>query len=218
MNFTALFSELQLVWPRLLMGVGTTLLVSGLAVLFGSVLGFLLGLANHFGKAVTRVLSWVYLDVVRGTPVLVLILATYYILPITGLALSARDAGLVALTIFCSAHVAEVIRGGLMSVPPGQDEAAKSIGLNWPQRLAYVILPQAIRQALPAWINAAVEIVKASTLLSVIGAAELMLTIQQTVSRNYMNAEFYLVAAILYLAINLGISAIGKRIEKATAF
>lgn len=218
MNFPALFAELQLVYPRLLMGVGTTLLVSGLAILFGSLLGFLLGLANHFGGTVMRVLTWVYLDVVRGTPVLVLILATYYVLPITGLALSARDAGLVALTIFCSAQVAEVIRGGLMSVAPGQDEAAKSIGLNWPKRLTYVILPQAIRQALPAWINAAVEIVKASTLLSVIGATELMLTIQQTIARNYMNAEFYLVAALIYLAINLGISAIGKRVEKAMAF
>lgn len=218
MNFVALFNELLLVWPRLLTGMATTLMVSVLAIVIGSAFGFLIGLMNQFGAIALRVLSWAYLDIVRGTPVLVLILATYYVLPITGLALSARDAGLVALAIFCSAHVAEVFRGGFMAVPAGQDEAAKSIGLHWGQRLAYVILPQAVRQALPAWINTAVEIVKASTLLSVIGVAELMMTIQQTVSRNYMNAEFYLVAAILYLAINLILSAIGKRVEKAVAF
>lgn len=218
MDFIRLFAELGVVWPRILSGLGNTLLVSLQGIGVGSLIGLVLGHIMHFAHPLARVPGWIYLDVVRGTPVLVLILAAYYIIPMLGIGVDAQTSAMIALTIFCSAHVTEVVRGGLSAVPRGQDEAAKSIGLTFFQRLRYVILPQAARQAMPSWVNSAIEIIKASSLLAVIGVPELMMVIQQTVSRNYMNAEFYLVAAVLYFSINYTLELIGKTIERKLAY
>ncbi|ODT82186.1 MAG: ABC transporter permease [Pelagibacterium sp. SCN 64-44] len=218
MDFLRLFGELLNIWPRLLAGLGTTLTVSAEAIALGTLVGAILGHVMHYAPILVRVPGWLYLDFVRGTPVLVLVLAAYYILPLTGVGIDAQTSAMVALAIFCSAQVTEVVRGGLSAVPAGQDEAAKSIGLAFTQRLAYVILPQAARQALPAWINTAIEIIKASSLLAVIGVPEVMMVIQQTVSRNYMNAEFYLVAAVIYFCINYSLERLGKFIERRLAF
>ncbi|MBN9024732.1 MULTISPECIES: amino acid ABC transporter permease [Kaistia] len=218
MDLSAFFAELANVWPRLLQGSIATITVSFQAIAIGSVFGSLLGLVMFYGRMPTRICGWIYLDFIRGTPVLVLMLASFYIVPLVGLGLSSTGAGILALSAFCAAHVAEVFRGGLAAVPPGQAEAAKSIGLTFPKILFYVLLPQVLRQALPAWINAAVEIVKASSLLAVISVPELLLTTQQIVSRNFMNAEFYLVCGLIYFAINLTLSKFGKLVEKRLAF
>ena len=218
MDFPRLFAELLVVWPRILAGFGTTITVSVEAIGLGTVIGLVLGHIMYYAHPLARLPGWIYLDFVRGTPVLVLILAAYYIMPLAGIGIDAQTSAMIALAVFCSAHVTEVVRGGLSAVPRGQDEAAKSIGLTFLQRLRYVILPQAARQALPAWINSAIEIIKASSLLAVIGVPEVMMVIQQTVSRNYMNAEFYLVAAILYFCINYTLERLGKAIERRLAY
>lgn len=218
MDFAVFFAELMNVWPRLTQGALTTVTVSLQAIAIGSIAGLLLGLLVFYGRLPVRLLGWVYLDFIRGTPVLVLMLASFYIVPLAGIGLTATGAGIIALSAFCCAHVAEVIRGGLAAVPAGQTEAAKSIGLTFPQILFNVLLPQALRQALPAWINASVEIVKASSLLAVISVPELLFTTQQIVSRNFMNAEFYLLCGLIYFAINLSLSLIGKQVEKRLAF
>ena len=160
-----------------------------------------------------RALCRIYVDIIRGTPVLVLILAAFYITPAVGLQMDAFQAGLLALSLFCGAHLGEIVRGAVQSVPHGQTEAGRSIGLTFPQILAYVILPQALRQALPPWVNTGVELVKASTLLSVIGVGELLLKTQEIVGRNFMTLEFYIVAGVLYLLINLGIETLGRNLE-----
>lgn len=218
MNLIALFNELSVTWPRLLQGSWTTIVISLEAIVLGSISGLLLGLVMHYGRLPFRIIGWFYLDFIRGTPVLVLMLASYYIIPLMGVGFQAREAGIFALSAFCCAHVAEVIRGGLTSVPIGQTEAAKSIGLTFHKILIYVLLPQALRQSMPAWTNASIEIVKASSLLAVIGVAELLLTTQQIVSRNFMNAEFYLVAGVIYYFINISIAYVGKQIEKRLAY
>ncbi|WP_266033387.1 amino acid ABC transporter permease [Brucella intermedia] len=218
MHFERLYTELLNTWPRLLSGFGTTILVSIEAIAIGSIIGLVLGHIMFFGRPVYRLPGWLYLDFVRGTPVLVLILAAYYILPLGVPGLDAQTSAMIALAVFCSAQVTEVVRGGLSAVPRGQDEAAKSIGLPFVKRLRYVILPQAMRQAVPAWINTAVEIIKATSLLAVIGVPEVMLVIQQIVSRNYMNAEFYLVAGLIYLSINFTLERIGKTVERRLRF
>lgn len=208
--------ELWIARLPLLKGLGVTVAISALAILAGSVLGVLVGLGLTYGGRATRWPVRVYTDVVRGTPVLVLVLASYYILSGAGINLSAFQAGVLALAIFCSSHVGEIVRGGLQAVPRGQTEAAKAIGLTFPQTFAYVLWPQAMRQFLPTWVNTAAEMVKASTLLSVIGVSELLLRSQEVISRNFMSLEFYFFAGFLYFVINYGIERLGKYVERRT--
>lgn len=200
-------------WP-LLYGLGTTVAISALAILGGTVIGTLLGLALTYGNRVVRLLARVYTDIIRGTPVLVLVLASFYILGTVGLDLTAFQAGVLALTLFCASHVGEITRGALQTLHKGQTEAAKAIGLTFSQTFRYVLGPQALRLALPPLINTAAEMVKASTLLSVIGVAELLLRTQEVISRAFHSLEFYLLAGFLYFLVNFAIERLGRYVER----
>lgn len=201
----------------LVRGLGISISISLLSIVVGTVLGVLVGLALAYG---VRPLKWLvrgYTDFIRGTPVLVLVLASYYVLSTIGIDLGPFQAGVLALAVFCSSHVGELVRGALQSIPKGQAEAAKAIGLTFPQTFAYVLGPQALRQALPAWVNTAAEMVKASTLLSIIGVGELLLSTQEVISRTFMSLEFYFFAGFLYFVINYGIERFGRYVERKTA-
>lgn len=124
---------------------------------------------------------------------------------------------MVALGGFCGAHMSETVRGALESIPAGQTEAAKAIGLRFTQRLRYVLLPQAVRRLLPPWVNTGVEMVKGTTLLSIIGVVELLLATQQTIARNYLILQFYFAAGMLYVLVNITISQLGALLERRTA-
>jgi polar amino acid transport system permease protein len=211
------FSELWMARDALMEGFIRTIETSVVSILIGTALGLLIGILLVYGPLVVRLICRAYVDVVRGTPVLVLILASFYIPSVVGLQLSAIQAGLLALTLFCGSHIGEIVRGALQSIPTGQTEAARSIGLTFPQILTYVLLPQALRSILPTWINTGAELVKASTLLSVIGVGELLLKTQEIVGRNFMTLDFYLFAGLLYLLVNLGIEQAGKALERRVA-
>ncbi|WJV63275.1 amino acid ABC transporter permease [Pectobacteriaceae bacterium C52] len=195
-------------------GFMVTVLSSGLAIIGGTVMGTLIGVVITFGHRLLRLLLRLYIDVIRGTPVLVLVLACFYIAPAVGWNIGAFEAGVLALTLFCSSHVAEIVRGALQAVPKGQSEAAKAIALTFYQDLWYVQLPQALRQILPTWVNSAAEIVKASTLLSVIGVADLLLSSQQIIARTFMTLPFYAFAGLLFFIINFSIECLGRYLEK----
>ena len=200
-----------------LQGLGVTVLVSALSIVLGTLLGIGVGLVLTYGGRLSRFVTRIFVDYVRGTPVFVLVLACFYLLTEIGVHLTAFQAGLVALTVFCSTHVGENARGALLSLPRGQMEAGKAIGLTFPQIFVYVLAPQALRQALPAWINTATEMVKASTLLSVIGVVELLLTTKEIIARNFLSLEFYFFAGLLYFLINLGIERAGRYVERRVA-
>ncbi len=201
----------------LLKGLGLTVSISLLSIFAGSVLGVMVGLALVYGNYAARLIARAYTDFIRGTPVLVLVLASYYILSTVGINLDPLQAGVLALAIFCSSHVGEIVRGALQAIPRGQTEAAKAIGLTFIQTFTSVLWPQALRQILPTWVNTAAEMVKASTLLSVIGVAELLLRTQQIISRNFMSLEFYFLAGFLYFVVNYAIERFGKYVERRTA-
>lgn len=198
-------------------GIGNTLVISVIAIITGTMLGVASGLLLTYGNRFVRLLVRIYTDILRGTPVLVLILACYYILSVIGIQLTAFQAGTFALALFCSSHVGEILRGALLAIPKGQTDAAKSIGLTFPQLFIEVLLPQALRQVLPTWVTAATEIVKASTLLSIIGVTELLLSVQQVISRNFLSLEFYFFAGFLYFLINFAIEHVGRRLERKVA-
>ncbi len=214
MELSDFFHQLWLArWP-LVRGLGVTVSIATLAIVAGTVLGVLVGLALTYGARPLRWLTRAYTDFVRGTPVLVLVLASYYVLGTIGLQLRPFQAGVLALLVFCSSHVGEIVRGALQAIPKGQTEAAKAIGLSFWQTFAYVLAPQAIRQALPTWVNTAAEMVKASTLLSIIGVGELLLSTQEIISRTFMSLPFYFFAGFLYFTINFAIERFGRFVER----
>lgn len=208
------WSELWVARGAIWSGALVTAEVSLWTIVMGTVLGALLGLVLAYGWRPARLLARLYVDVWRGIPVLVLILFLYYGLALFKINIPAKWAGVLALGSFCAAHVGETIRGAIQSISAGQSEAAKAIGLTFTQRLLWVILPQAVRRAVPPWINTAAEMVKATTLLSIIGVIELLLATQQTIARNYLILQFYLFATLIYVTINFTISQIGAALER----
>jgi polar amino acid transport system permease protein len=198
-------------------GMAVTIEVSFAAIVVGSLVGLFVGIGLAFG---TRALRWplrAYVDIVRGTPVLVLILAAFYILAAFGVQFTATGSGVFALSLFCGAHLGEIFRGALQAIPSTQIEAGRSMGLRMPHILLLVLLPQALRQVLPVWINTAVEIVKASTLLSIIGVGELLLKTQEIIGRTFLTLDFYVFAGFIYFLISLSIERLGRLAERRLA-
>lgn len=199
-------------------GLLQTLSISAISIPLGTLLGILVGISLVYGAWPLRLAARIYSDVMRGTPVLVLVLAAFYLPSVLMVHLSPFSAGVLALTLFCGAHIGELVRGALQAIPRGQTEAAKAIGLTFFGVLFDVLLPQALRGLLPPWINTCVEMVKASTLLSVIGVGELLLRTQEIIGRNFITLQFYLLAGALYLMINFTIEQAGKALERRVAF
>ena len=200
-------------WP-LLDGFILTIEIAAASILFGTLVGLVVGIQLAYAPWWLRLPFRAYVDIMRGTPVLVLILAAFYIPAVFRLRLGPTEAGILALSLFAGAHIGELLRGSLQAIPPGQAEAGRSIGLTFPKLLAYVLLPQAVRSALPPWINTAVELIKGSSLLSIIGVGELILKTQEIIGRNFMTIQFYVFAGILYLLINLTLDQLGRTVAK----
>ena len=218
MDFSYFLSELWIARGAIWDGFLMTVAISALAIVLGTVLGVFVGLALVYAWKPVRFLVRVYVDFIRGTPVFVLVLASFYILSVVGIQLNAFQAGVLAITVFCSTHVGEMVRGALQAIHRGQIEAALAIGLTFRQTFLYVLMPQALRQILPTWVNAATEMVKASTLLSIIGVSELLLATQQVISRNFLSLEFYFLAGLIYFAIDFSIERLGRYVERKVAY
>lgn len=215
---TAMWHQIAPALPQLLRGLRTSLEISAIVLVVGSIGGFIVGVLLLHGGLVFRLAARVYVDTVRGVPVLVLIFACYFGLPAIGLKLSAWQAGITALSAFAAAHIAEIVRGGIDSIPRAQTDAAKAVGLTFWQRLRLVILPQAIRRMLPPWVNAAVEIVKGSALLSLLGIVDLLLSMQNVVGYTFIVLPFYVLTACFYFVVNFTISRTAARLERRFAY
>ncbi len=204
--------------PYLWQGLLITLVVSALVVFFSLIAGVILGVAIAYGP---RWLYWpirLYSDILRGIPLLVLIFFMYYGLPLFKINLTNFASVVLALSAFKTAHVIEVVRGAIQSIPVGQTEAGMAIGLRFGQRLLYVVAPQAVRRFLPPWINAVVDTVKGSALVSLVGIVDLMLAIQQVIGRTYIPMPLYVLGAIMYFVINYSLSLTSRRLEARFAF
>ena len=205
---------LPFLWQGLLM----TLFVSASVVAISLFAGVLAGVGFAYGPWWLRLPLRVYSDVLRGTPLLVLIFSVYYLLPLAGVNLNPLPAFIAALAMFKTAHVGEIARGALQSIARGQTDAAKAIGLTFAQRLSHVILPQAVRRFLPPWLNAVTDAVKGSALVSLVGVVDLMLSAQQVIGRTYEPLPVYLLAAAMYFAINFSLSLASRRLEARYAY
>jgi polar amino acid transport system permease protein len=192
--------------------------MSALVVAVALVCGVILGIGLTYGP---RIVAWpirFYSDVLRGLPLIVLIFFIYYALPALGLKIASFWAAFAALAAFETAHVAEVARGALQSIHPGQAEAGKAIGLTFEQRMIYVVFPQALRRFLPPWINTVVDTVKGSALVSLVGIVDLMLSIQQVIGRTFKPMPLYILGALIYFAINYALSLSARALEARFAY
>lgn len=198
----------------LISGLNVTLIISLLSIFFSLILGFiiaLLGLSkNKFFKTFNRI----YIEVFRSIPLLVLLLWIYYGLPIiVGINLGPLMAGIISLALSDSAFEAEVFRAGIQSIHKGQRDAAQSIGLNKYQAMRLIIFPQALRIILPAIGNQFVYVVKMSSLVSIIGLADLTRKANELVVSVYRPLEIYTFLVIEYLILILIISYFVRKLE-----
>lgn len=203
--------------PFLWKGLLITIQVSLLSVALSLAAGTLLGLAITFGSSVVYWPIRIFTDVIRGIPILVLLFAVYYLLPFIGVETTPFWSGVLALSIFKTAHTVEIVRGSIQSIPQGQFDAGKAIGLTFWQRMIYVAFPQATRRFLPPWINSVADTVKGSALVSLLGVVDLMLAVQQVVGRTYVPMPVYVIGALLYFAINYTLSSLSRLLESRFA-
>ena len=199
--------------PVLLVGAGTTIVVSCLAISLGMLVAIPLCLCRLAKRRWLRSLAAAYVSFFRGVPLLVQLLIVYYFLPVLGLDLPPFVAAVIGLGLCTAAYQAENLRGGFLIIPQGQEEAARSFGYTGLQIRRHILVPQALRAAFPAVMNEMILILKASSLVSVVGVADLTRASQNIVARDLHPIEWYLAAAVLYLAINLGLAFLGRAIE-----
>jgi His/Glu/Gln/Arg/opine family amino acid ABC transporter permease subunit len=196
-------------------GLKNTLWIGSVAMVLATVLGMFLALLRTSRWAPLRWFATIYINVIRGIPLLVLIFYIYFGVSIwLGIEFTNFEAGVISLTIFHTAFMAEIFRTGLTGVPPGQREAALSLGISRPRAFVSIILPQAIRVAVPAAGNDFVGMVKDTSLVGVIGIFELYRTGQKLVSDTFLPFEVWTGIAVLYIAIVFMIDLVVRLIER----
>ena len=194
--------------PLLLRGALVTLEVSALGIALAGAIALPVALGRLSPARPLRALAFLYLDAVRGTPLLIQLFVVFYLPPLVGLDLSPFQSGVLALGLNGGAYTAEILRGGLQALPRGQVESARSLGMTRVQALRRIVLPQVLVNVLPALTNEAASLVKASSLVSVLALIELTRVGQQIVGRITHPAEVYVAVGGIYLAMNAAMASV----------
>lgn len=207
--------------PLLLRAMGQTLLLALCGLFFACILGLIFGLLSVVKSRVCNVISTIFVDVIRGIPMMVLAFFTYFGLtqlingiPGVKISLSSLQAGTIVLALNCGAYMAEIIRAGIQSVDKGQMEAARSLGLPYWKAMYRVVLPQAIRTMIPSIINQFIITLKDTSILSAIGFPELVNTAKNVVGKTMRAFEVWLIVGIMYLIVITIISRLAKVLER----
>ena len=200
--------------PFLVAGAWTTLALTVVSMIFATVAGLLVGLMNMFGGKVIGAITRVYIEAIRGTPALLLILIVYYALPTIGLNLPRFPAAVVSLAVCYAAYIAEVFRAAVESIPKGQSEAAFSLGMNRAQALRHVILPQTFRRVLPPLANEFAALIKDTSLVAFISMEDLLFKAKIIGARTYNVFSPYIGAAIIYLIMTTPVMQWSRNLEK----
>ncbi len=196
-------------WPAYLRASVATILVSLAAIALGFVAGAAIAAAATVPSRAPRMVAATYISFFRGVPLLVQLLLAYYALPFIGLDIPAIVAAVGTLGLCCAAYMAEILRGGLATVPPGSVEAARLLGLSPAQTFLRIRLPIAAAAMRPAIVGEAIMIMKASSLISVVGILELTRASQALASSTFRPLEAYAMCGVFYLVINFGLMAAG---------
>ena len=204
--------------PYLLQGALVTLMLSIAVVVLGTLLGVALGIAATTRSRVARTLVAAYVFVLRGIPVLVVMFVGYYAFPAAGLHVSAYVAVGLAQIVYVAAFVAEIARSAILSVPEGQIAAARSLGMRRGAILRQVILPQAMRIAVPPLLNSALTAVKQTSYASVVGVWELTYAAREIVERTLAAFQIFLGVMAIYFLICYPLSLAARWSERRFAF
>lgn len=201
-------------WPLLSAGLIFTVPLTLITFVLGILLGFLVALARLYGPTPLVVLVRFYVWLIRGTPLLVQLFLIFYGLPSAGIVLDAFTAAVIGFTLNIGAYSSEIIRATLAAIPKGQWEAAYSIGMNWPQVMWRVILPQAARIAVPPLSNTFISLVKDTSLAAAVTVPELFQAAQRLASVTYEPLILYIETAIIYLLFSFVLSTLQDRLER----
>lgn len=215
MGFDFKYSVMWESVPLLLGGMKLTIIITIIGLLIGFFLGALSGLMKISRNVVLRKIAGVYIESIRGTPIMVQVMFIYFGLP---MALNMRippiAAGVVAIAVNSGAYIAEIVRGAFQSIEAGQNEAGRSIGLTHFQSMYYIIWPQALKRMIPSLGNQFIISLKDTSLLVVVGVGELTRTGQEIIASNFRAFEVWLTVAIMYLVMTLSLSKVLSIMEK----
>lgn len=200
--------------PLLLKGLWMTARLAFLSLLLGLPIGLLLSLARVQSSRLLSAPAAIYVEIVRGTPLLVQILFIYFVLPAFGLFLPAFASGVIALTLNSAAYISEIFRAGILSVDSGQTEAARALGMTQAQTMRRIILPQTFRRVVPPMTNEGIALLKDSSLVSVIGLTELARGGQELASRYAAPLTVWPLVALFYLLLTFPLTRLSERLEK----
>ena len=201
-------------WSFFLRGVWLTAVMAASSLVLGLPFGLCLALARVQANRVLSTPAAVYVEVMRGTPLLVQILFVYFVLPSVGINLPAYTSGILALTLNAAAYISEVIRAGILSIDAGQMEAARALGMSYWQAMRRIILPQTFRRVVPPLTNEGIALLKDSSLVSVIGLTELARTGQELASRYAAPLTIWPLVALLYLALTFPLTRAAEYLER----
>ena len=208
------FSPLIHSYWYLFRGAGMTLLMAGASVVPATILGLLLALAQILGRPVAKQAITVYLFLIRGIPLLVLLTFVYYLLPLTGIDLPPFWGVVVVLACYYAAFMSEAFRAGIQSLPQAQWDAARSLGMSRQLMMRIVILPQAMRLAAPPYVNLCINLIKATSLVSIVGLWELTMASREVVERTLAPFQIFLAAAAIYFCICYALALYGRYLER----
>lgn len=217
---------LQEYWPLLLRGAEVTLVISLVGTIIGFGIGILIGVirtipidhnTNIFKRIIFRIVNFIllcYIEIFRGTPMIVQAMVIFYgVAMVYGIHLSTFFAGIFIVSINTGAYMAEIVRGGILSIDKGQFEAAHSIGMTHFQTMTNIVLPQAIRNILPATSNEFVINIKDTSVLNVIGVTELFFQSKSAAGTNYRYFEVFLVTCVIYFVLTFTVTRILRYLE-----
>lgn len=214
LNFWA-FSH-SIVIPNLLQGMGITLKLTLISGVIGFTLGMIIALMRLSKYRIIRWLALLYVTLFRGTPLLLQILFIYFAVPtLINITLDSFPAGVLALSLNCAAYLAEIFRAGILSIPKGQTEAAKALGLGHYHTMFKIIIPQTYRRIIPPVVNEFSALTKETSLVSVISLGELLYVTQRIGAKYLRPWEVYFWAGLGYLSIVLLLSYVAARLERS---
>ncbi len=208
--------------PLLLTAMGQTLLLALYGLFFACIIGMIVGMMSVLKSRVCRGIASVFVNLIRGVPMIVLAYLIYFgvpylwntILGFGGMTLTALQAGSICLALNCGAYMAEIIRAGIQSVDAGQMEAARSLGLPYWRSMHRVVLPQAIRTMIPSIINQFIITLKDTSILSVIGFPELVNTAKNVVAATFMSFQTWAIVGAMYLIVILLLQWAARVLER----
>ena len=207
------FSLILQALPTLLRGLIVSLEIAFGALCIGMIGGTILGIGQSLGSPLVRAIIGIYAAIIRGTPMLIQIVFLYYLVSVAGIGLSPFATAVIAIGLNSSAYVSQIMRAGILAVPRGQREAAKTLGISSRDTILYIMLPHAVRVVLPALGNESVTLVKDSSLASLIGVMELYKEGQVVISLTYDALSTYCAIAALYLLVTTTLSFAVYRLE-----